>query len=98
MPLLSLSRWWLGPQVKEAMLRSEGESIAQLTAALEAAQRDASDAAVAAVRAEKEALSRSSEAAHQQRALRSVLAFSVRFDVALHGRDARALTRVKTAF
>jgi len=73
--LLSLSRWPLDLQVKEAMLRSEGESIAQLTAALEAAQRDASDAAAAAMRAEKDALSRSSEAAHQQRALRLVHAF-----------------------
>jgi hypothetical protein len=59
-----------GLQVKEAMLRSANEGIAQLTAALEDAQRDACDAAAAAARTEKDAAARHSEAGHRQRALR----------------------------
>ena len=52
------------------MLRSANESIAQLTAALEDAQRDACDAAAAAARTEKDAIARHSEAGHRHRALR----------------------------
>ncbi|BDA41828.1 probable centriolin at N-terminal half [Coccomyxa sp. Obi] len=60
-------------EIKEAMLRSANESIAQLTAVLEDAQRDARDASAAAARAEKDAAARHSEAAARQRALRQEL-------------------------
>lgn len=58
-------------QVKEAMLRSANESIAELQAALEAAQQDASHAAAAAGRAEKEIQARQAEAAQRHRSHRS---------------------------
>ncbi|CAL8460859.1 g390 [Coccomyxa elongata] len=60
-------------EIKEAMLRSANESIAQLTALLEDAQRDACTSAAAAARAEKDAAMRHSEAAARQRALRQEL-------------------------
>ncbi len=58
-------------QVKEAMLRSANESIAELQAALESAQADASHAASAAASAEKELEARQAEAAQRQRNHRS---------------------------
>lgn len=54
------------------MLRSANESMVQLTAALEDAQRDACNAAAAAARTDKDAAARQSEAASRQRALRCV--------------------------
>lgn len=70
------------------MLRSANEGIAQLTAALEDAQRDACDAAAAAARTEKDAAARYSEAGHRQRALRLVGLCLARLCVCAHSRHA----------